>query len=124
MSIQLKRIIIENEVFNQIVPRIESEGKFENEVFNQIVPRKKSKRLSAESYTRWVGERCVVERNHTVRSGGRSTSENAGMSSENYVRIIMVENLRFLEEGSSAQGKSGAKARPKGVVDAHTVDIP
>ncbi len=46
------------------------------------------------------------------------------MSSENYVRIIMVENLRFLEEGSSAQGKSGAKARLKSVVDAHTVDIP
>ncbi len=36
----------------------------------------------------------------------------------------MVENLRFLGEGSSAQGKSGAKARPKGVVDAHTADIP
>ena len=45
------------------------------------------------------------------------------MSSENYVRIIMVENLRFLEEGSSAQGEPGAKARPKGVVDAHTVEI-
>ena len=58
------------------------------------------------------------------RTCGLYTSENAGMSSENYVRIIMVENLRFLEEGSSAQGKPGAKARPKGVVDAHTVDIP
>ena len=46
------------------------------------------------------------------------------MSSENYVRIIMVENLRFLGEGSSALGKSGAKARPRGVVDAQTVDIP
>ena len=46
------------------------------------------------------------------------------MSSENYVRIIMVENPRFLEEGSSAQGKPGAKARPRGVVDAHTVEIP
>ncbi len=46
------------------------------------------------------------------------------MSSENYVRIIMAENLRFLGEGSSAQGKSGAKARPQGVVDAHTVEIP
>ena len=46
------------------------------------------------------------------------------MSSANYVRIIMVENPRFLEEGSSAQGKPGAKARPKGVVDAHTVEIP
>ena len=31
------------------------------------------------------------------------------MSSENYVGIIMAENLRFLGEGSSAQGKSGAK---------------
>ena len=56
--------------------------------------------------------------------GGRNTRENAGMSSENYVRIIMAESLRFLEEGSSAPSKSGAKARPKGVVDAHTVDIP
>ena len=51
-------------------------------------------------------------------------SENAGMSSENYVGIIMAESLRSLEEGSSAPSKSGAKARPKGVVDAHTVDIP
>ena len=46
------------------------------------------------------------------------------MSSENYVGIIMAENLRFLGEGSSSQGKSGAKARPKGVVDAQTVEIP
>ena len=63
-------------------------------------------------------------RSHTVRSGGLHTSENAGMSSENYVGIIMAENLRFPGEGSSAQGKSGAKARPRGVVDAHTVEIP
>ena len=71
-----------------------------------------------------VDERCVNLRSRTERSGGGSTSENAGMSSENYVRIIMVENLRFPEEGSSAQGKPGAKARPEGVVDAHTVEIP
>ena len=51
-------------------------------------------------------------------------SENAGMSSENCVRIIMAENLRFPGVGSSAPGKPGAKARPKGVVDAHTVEIP
>ena len=31
---------------------------------------------------------------------------------------------RFLEEGSSAPSEPGAKARPKGVVDAHTVEIP
>ena len=41
------------------------------------------------------------------------------MSSENCVRIVMAENLRFPGVGSSAQGKPGAKARPKGVVDAH-----
>ena len=63
-------------------------------------------------------------RSRIVRDGGLYTSENAGMSSENYVGIIMAENLRFLGEGSSAQGKPGAKARPKGVVDAHTVEIP
>ena len=43
-------------------------------------------------------------RSRTVRSGGLYSSENAGMSSENYVRIIMAESLRFLEEGSSAPG--------------------
>ena len=71
-----------------------------------------------------VDERRVIRRSYSGSSGGGSTSENAGMSSENYVRIIMVENLRFPEEGSSSQGKPGAKARPKGVVDAHTVEIP
>ena len=71
-----------------------------------------------------VDERRVNLRRCTGRSAGGSTRENAGISSENYVRIIMVESLRFPEEGSSAQGKPGAKARPRGVVDAHTVKIP
>ena len=51
-----------------------------------------------------VDERRVNLGSLTVRRGGGSTSENAGISSENYVRIIMVEDLRFPEEGSSAQG--------------------
>ena len=55
---------------------------------------------------------------------GLHTSENAGMSSENYVRIIMAESLRFLEEGSSAPSKPGAKVRRKRVADAQTVEIP
>ncbi len=59
-----------------------------------------------------------------VRTCGRDRRENAGMSSENYVRIIIIENPRFLEEGSSAQGKSGPKVRPKGVADGHTVENP
>ena len=65
----------------------------------------------------------------TRRSGSASgrglyTSENAGMSSANDVRIIMAESLRFLEQGSSAPSQPGAKVRPKGVADAHTVEIP
>ena len=58
------------------------------------------------------------------RTCGLYRSVNAGMSSENCVRIVMAENLRFPGVGSSALGKPGAKARPKGVGDAHTVDIP
>ena len=46
------------------------------------------------------------------------------MSSENCVRIVMAENLRFLVVGSSALGKPEAKARPQGVVDAHGVENP
>ena len=46
------------------------------------------------------------------------------MSSENYVRIIMAENLRFPEEGSSAQGKPGPKPRRKRVGDGQQVEIP
>ena len=57
-------------------------------------------------------------------TGGHYRRENAGMSSENCARIAMAENLRIPGEGSSAQGKPGAKARPRGVVDAHTVEIP
>ena len=34
-------------------------------------------------------------RSHSGSGGGLYTSENAGMSSENYVRIIMAESLRF-----------------------------
>ena len=64
------------------------------------------------------------ERSHSGSDGGLHTSENAGMSSENYVRIIMAESLRFQKAGSSASGKPGAKVRRKRVADAHTVEIP
>jgi hypothetical protein len=40
------------------------------------------------------------------------------------VRILSAENLRFPGEGSSAQGKSGPKLRPKGVGDGQLVEIP
>ena len=71
------------------------------------------------------GRRAFCAGRSCSESGsGQYKSENAGMSSEKYVRIILAENLRFLGKGSSAPSKSGAKARPRGVVDAHTVDIP
>ena len=63
-------------------------------------------------------------RSQSGSTGGFYGSENAGMSSEICVRIVKAENLRFPGAGSSAQGKPGAKARPQGVVDAHTVEIP
>jgi hypothetical protein len=40
------------------------------------------------------------------------------------VRILSAESLRVPGVGSSAQGKSGPKARPKGVVDGQQVEIP
>ena len=40
------------------------------------------------------------------------------------MRIFAVESLRFPGEGSSPQGKSGPKSRPKGVDDGQLVDIP
>ena len=46
----------------------------------------------------------LMGRSMIVRTCGLLRSENAGMSSANYVRIIMVENPRFLEEGLSSQG--------------------
>ena len=66
----------------------------------------------------YAGRSCIV------RYGGLHTRENAGMSSESEVRIFAVECPRFPGEGLSSQGKSGPKARPKGVVDAHTAEIP
>ena len=40
------------------------------------------------------------------------------------MRIFPAVNLRFPEEGSSAQGQSGPNARPKGVADGYPVNIP
>ena len=71
-----------------------------------------------------VEEHSVVGRSDTERSRGRSRRENAGISSESKVRILAVESLRFPGEGSSAQGKSGPKERPKGVSDGQQVEIP
>ena len=63
-------------------------------------------------------------RSRIERGGGLYTRENAGISSESKARNFAVESLRFPGEGSSTQGKSGPKPRPKGVGDGQQVDIP
>ena len=77
--------------------------------------------IRIQRYTSGRGALCTG-RSHTERSGGLYTRENAGISSESKVRIFAAENLRVPGEGSSAQGKSGPKARPKGVVDGQQVE--
>ena len=63
-------------------------------------------------------------RSHIGRGGGQYTRENAGISSERGARNSSVESLRIPGEGSSAQGKSGPKLRPKGVDDGQLVENP
>ena len=65
-----------------------------------------------------------ASRSDIERGRGLHTRENAGISSEREVRNFSVESLRFPGEGSSAQGKSGPKLRPKGVGDGQQVEIP
>ena len=63
-------------------------------------------------------------RSYSESNSGLYTRENAGISSEREARNLSVESLRFPGEGSSAQGKSGTKSRPRGVDDDQLVDIP
>ena len=63
-------------------------------------------------------------RSSIERGYGQYPRENAGISSEREARNLSVESLRFPGEGSSAQGKSGPKSRPKGVDDGQSVEIP
>ena len=72
-----------------------------------------------------IGRGAMYEgRSRIERGGGLHTRENAGISSENQVRILVVECLRFPGEGLSSQGKSGPKPRAKAVGDGQQVDIP
>src|SRR5919107_6059567 len=66
----------------------------------------------------------IVRRSGGGNRRGARSSANAGMSSERGGRNPSAECPRVPGEGSSAQGKSGPKARPRGVVDGRQVDIP
>ena len=63
-------------------------------------------------------------RRSTEKTAGLVGSENAGMSSARRVRIPSTVCLRVPGSSSSSQGKSGPKARPKGVADGQQVYIP
>ena len=63
-------------------------------------------------------------RSVTERIRGLYRRENSGISSESGARNSAVESLRIPGEGSSTQGKSGPKLRPKGVDDGQSVEIP
>ncbi len=58
----------------------------------------------------------MTERTCGGHGSENAGSENAGVSSEMQVRILHTESPRIPGEGSSALGKSGPNARPKGVV--------
>ena len=74
---------------------------------------------------RYIGRGAMYAgRSRIERTCGQYTRENAGISSEREARNLPVESLRFPGEGSSAQGKSGPKSRPKGVDDGQSVEIP
>ena len=66
----------------------------------------------------WMGRGALsLLRSGRVTDRGVFSSANAGMSNERGGRNSSAECPRVPGEGSSAQGKSGPKARPKGVVD-------
>ena len=69
-----------------------------------------------------VGERSAQRGSRTVRGGGARGRENAGVSSETQVGILRADRTRFPGEGSSALGKPGPKARPRGVAEWEAVE--
>ena len=72
-----------------------------------------------------VGEHSVRDTSRTGKDRWRLTEETLpAQVAINGVRITVAESLRFPEEGSSAQGESDPKARPKGVADGQQVNIP
>ncbi len=80
---------------------------------------------AANLYESISGRGAFQEQRRSIeRTAGVLGSENAGMSSARWVRIPSTVCLRVPGEGSSSQGKSGPKARPKGVVDGQQVYIP
>ncbi len=64
------------------------------------------------------------QRSSAVRRGGVYRSENVGMSNRNSGEIPEHRKPKVSWAMEINPGLVGPKARPKGVVDGHTVNIP
>ena len=91
---------------------------------NQISAKGKNLDRRLKDIHYWVGERCIVGRSQTGRTGGRSRSENVGTSSDK----TGEKPVRRKPEVSWARlilpGLVGPKPRPRGVGEGKRVNIP
>ena len=62
--------------------------------------------LAPKPGTKVVGERRGGDEGSATSVVGLATSEDAGMSSEKYVRTVFAVSLRFPTQGQSASGES------------------
>ena len=63
-------------------------------------------------------------RSRSESGGGLYRSENVGMSNRNVSEILTPRKSKVSWAMAIIPGLVDPKARPKGVADAHTVDIP
>jgi hypothetical protein len=71
-----------------------------------------------------VGERSLCDEVKGVSHGGAQGSENVGMSNRNVSEILTPRKSKVSWAMAIIPGLVDPKARPKGVVDGHTVNIP
>ncbi|KAK1405843.1 hypothetical protein QVD17_42446 [Tagetes erecta] len=62
--------------------------------------------------------------NGAKRSAEAVGCKNTSVGERSALEIQCPENLRVPPQGSSTEGESGPKIRPKGVVDGQQVNIP
>ena len=76
-------------------------------------------------YALWaVGERSISAEAKGVSHGGVYGSENVGISNHNAGENPAHRKFKVSWAMAIIPGLVGPKARPKGVVDGHTVNIP
>ena len=71
-----------------------------------------------------VGKRSMCAEGQGVSQAGVHGSENAGISNRNWGENPRHRKSKVSWAMSIISGLVGPKARPKGVVDGHTVNIP